>query len=81
MQIITDSGTKRRSSMALFMDGFFSVMSYPFIFDYPRIERTEAEKRKLEEDCMDISRHFKAVGERLSKAYRTESERIGLRHE
>ena len=67
---------KRRSSVALFMDGFFSFM-HPFYREPPKFGRVE--RREIEPP--DIGRYFQRVGEMLSAAYRREGETLGIKVE
>ena len=82
MQATTDIGAKRKSSTTLFMDGFFSVMAYPFVFDRPGSARRDGEERFVL-GPPDIGRYFQIVGDRISAAYRREGEALGIevRHE
>ena len=78
MQATADIETKRKSSTALFMDGFFSVMSYPFIFDHPKADGKATGRARFEIPPPDIGRYFQRVGEMLSDAYRREVESLGI---
>ncbi|MCL1857252.1 MAG: hypothetical protein FWF84_06430 [Kiritimatiellaeota bacterium] len=72
------------SSVSLFMRGFFSVMSYPFIFDHPEIEAAKENggRRKNVAEAMaheGVGRHFARVGRLLSDAYGREMDSVGFK--
>jgi len=71
----------KESAISLFSKGFFSVMSYPFMFDCPRIEKRERRSRRLTARMAreGIGRHFARVGGLISKAYEREMGNAGIK--
>ena len=87
MNTATDSEPKRKSSAALFFEGFFNFI-HPFYINTPppKLESKLKLENKLKCDEIkiespDISRYFEKLGLMLTNAYEREAERLGIKIE
>ena len=84
MSTATDSEPKRKSSAALFFEGFFNF-AHPFYFNYSPTKFESkinwGKKREIKIEPPDISRYFERLGLMLTNAYEREAERLGIKIE
>ena len=74
--------TGRSGRAFVFAQGFFSVMSHRFVFDFPAVEVDGEPKSKALLDEMarkGIGRHFERVGRLISGACEKELENAGAK--
>jgi len=77
-----DRKTGRGGKAFFFAQGFFSVMSHRFVFDFPAVEVDSEPKSKALLDEMarkGIGRHFESVGRLISGACEKELESAGVK--